>query len=377
MFKAFKRRQSHEEQVDELLSAYQDGQLTPAERARLEARLAVEPTLRKRLEGLRWTVAALGGLPEVELPRNFILSPAMASTPRPAARPRRRPTAPVFGWATAVATLLFLLLLAGDLFVVAPSLRRERAETITREPVTLTRVVSASEAEGLMVTPEVAPAPEMAATEAERPGRPEVEKEVALAMEAPTAMAEATAVPTQEPQVSMAEAPPPAPAAPEEEAVPAEEATQERFQAETPSPEATPLAAAAAPSAIQGTPSPTGVVTVTVTVTVEAAVVVTPELPAAEPTGRVPLVVSPPAEEEKTDTDRDAGPRALQEQEATALPEPVAVVPLEEMPAEAVRGEAAEGIPLWLRLVEIGLGLLVVGLAAATLIARRREAGPG
>jgi hypothetical protein len=375
MFKAFKRRQSDEEQVDELLSAFLDGQLTPAERARLEARLAVEPALRKRLEGLRWTVAALAGLPEVELPRNFILSPAMASTPRPAARSRRRPTAPVFGWATAVATLLFLLLLAGDLFVVAPSLRRERVETMAREPVTLTRVVSASEAEGLMVTLEVAPAPEMAATEAERPERPEVEKEVALAVEAPTALAEATAVPTQEPQVSMAEAPPPAPAAPEEEAVPAEEATQERLQAETPSPEATPLAAAPAPSAIQGTPSPTGVVTVTVTV--EAAVVVTPELPAAEPGKEVPLAVSPPAEEEKTDTDRDAGPRALQEQEATALPEPVAVVPLEEMPAEAVRGQTAEGVPFWLRLVEIGLGLLVVGLVAATLIARRRAARPG
>ena len=62
---------------DELLSAYIDGALTPREQARLEARLAVEPALRERLDALQETVMLLRQLPQVPAPRNFILSPAM------------------------------------------------------------------------------------------------------------------------------------------------------------------------------------------------------------------------------------------------------------------------------------------------------------
>ena len=39
----------------------------------------------------------------------------------------------------------------------------------------------------------------------------------------------------------------------------------------------------------------------------------------------------------------------------------------------AVAEEAAEGVPVWLRLVEIGLGLMVIGLATTTLILRWRS----
>jgi hypothetical protein len=39
-----------------------------------------------------------------------------------------------------------------------------------------------------------------------------------------------------------------------------------------------------------------------------------------------------------------------------------------------IEGEAAKDVPLWLRAAEIGLGLAVVALAAATFVARRRAA---
>jgi len=64
----------------------------------------------------------------------------------------------------------------------------------------------------------------------------------------------------------------------------------------------------------------------------------------------------------------------------------VAPVPSDTLPAETVPGsplsltpipdeteEAAEGVPIWLRLAEIGLGLAVIGLATATLILRWRS----
>jgi hypothetical protein len=111
-----------------------------------------------------------------------------------------------------------------------------------------------------------------------------------------------------------------------------------------------------------------------VTTTVEggAAVVGTPAPLVAEPEEELPMSASPPAEGERADS--DAGAHVLQEQEVTAVPEPVAVVPLEGAPPAAGTEEAAEGVSFWLRLVEVGLGLVVVGLAMATLIARRREA---
>jgi len=51
------------ERMDELLSAYIDGALSPRERARLEARLAQDAALRARLESLQRTVALVRGMP--------------------------------------------------------------------------------------------------------------------------------------------------------------------------------------------------------------------------------------------------------------------------------------------------------------------------
>lgn len=66
-------------QDDELLSAYLDGRLTPAEEARLEARLAAEPALRQRLQELRQVVQLLAQAPQLAVPRAFVLSEAQAA----------------------------------------------------------------------------------------------------------------------------------------------------------------------------------------------------------------------------------------------------------------------------------------------------------
>ncbi|MFN3763511.1 MAG: anti-sigma factor family protein, partial [Anaerolineae bacterium] len=106
------------EQVDEWLSAYIDGALSPRERARLEARLAQDADLRARLESLKRTVALVRGLPPVPAPRNFLLTPAMVRPPAPAAHrpaPMARRLAPALTFATAVSGLLCVILLVGNL----------------------------------------------------------------------------------------------------------------------------------------------------------------------------------------------------------------------------------------------------------------------
>lgn len=106
------------ERVDEWLSAYIDGALSPRERARLEARLAEDPDLRARLESLQRTVALVRGLPAVPAPRNFLLTPAMVRPPAPTVRQppsAARRLAPALTLATAVSGLLCVLLLVGNL----------------------------------------------------------------------------------------------------------------------------------------------------------------------------------------------------------------------------------------------------------------------
>ena len=107
--------------MDELLSAYIDGELSPRERVRLEERLAADPELRQRLEGLRRTVALVRELPQVRAPRNFLLTPAMVAPTRP--RPAlRRWLAPALTFATAVSGLLCVVTLTASLLAHGPSL---------------------------------------------------------------------------------------------------------------------------------------------------------------------------------------------------------------------------------------------------------------
>ncbi len=113
----FTQRTRERERRDELLSAYLDGELSAEERARLEAQLASDPALQAELEALRHTVALMHDLPQVPIPRNFILPQTMVARlrPAPSARPRRAWAAPLLTAATAVVSLLFVVVLAGDL----------------------------------------------------------------------------------------------------------------------------------------------------------------------------------------------------------------------------------------------------------------------
>jgi anti-sigma factor RsiW len=70
----------------ELLSAYLDDALSPAERAQVEARLATDGEFSAELEALRQTKALVAGLPLLRAPRSFALTHDKLRASRPARR---------------------------------------------------------------------------------------------------------------------------------------------------------------------------------------------------------------------------------------------------------------------------------------------------
>jgi len=94
----------------ERLSASLDGQLSRADAARLESRLASDPDLRAALDDLRTARGLLRNTPQRRAPRNFTLTPKMAGIRPPVPR-----SVPALGWASVVATLLFVFTLGTNL----------------------------------------------------------------------------------------------------------------------------------------------------------------------------------------------------------------------------------------------------------------------
>jgi hypothetical protein len=142
------------------LSAYLDKQLSPVEKAGLEARLEREPELKAALDDFRMTVRALRSLPAVKPPRNFTISQAQA---RAIAPPRR--VFPALRLATALAAFVFVAVIVGDFATnlaspaAAPEVpvtvvaQKSAAPTETlaplaaaQEAITVTREVSADSA---------------------------------------------------------------------------------------------------------------------------------------------------------------------------------------------------------------------------------------
>jgi hypothetical protein len=111
----------------ELLSAYIDNQLSPAEKAALEARLDQDVALRATLNDLRRTVRTLHSLPMVKPPRNFTLTAQQVG-----ARPRRGPLFPAFRLAAALCTLLLAVAVARD-FVTTGLSASSAAPLLTTE----------------------------------------------------------------------------------------------------------------------------------------------------------------------------------------------------------------------------------------------------
>ena len=108
-----KMGRSEHELVEESLSAYIDGELLAGEKARVEKHLEECGACSENLATLRQTVAMLRELPTVPAPMSFALRPAPVW-------PRARVTAPAWGYgllkgATALAALLLVLLIGGDL----------------------------------------------------------------------------------------------------------------------------------------------------------------------------------------------------------------------------------------------------------------------
>ena len=93
----------------EALSAFLDGQLPQRERILLEARLHSDAELSAALEELRRTRQVLRNLPRLRSPRNFTLSRQLVKQKRPSLR-----LSPVFGLASALASLLLLVIIVID-----------------------------------------------------------------------------------------------------------------------------------------------------------------------------------------------------------------------------------------------------------------------
>jgi hypothetical protein len=177
MVQLFARQGKEREQRDELLSAYLDDQLSAEERARLEAQLATDPALRAELDALRQTVALVHALPPVPLPHNFIL-PAQPR-PAPSMHPRRAWVAPLMTAATALAALLFVVVLAGDLLPFG-------AGGLARAPAVET-LLEAEAPQAAVATP---PASEEAEAEMRVEKTVLTEPAVEAPMEAPAELAE-------------------------------------------------------------------------------------------------------------------------------------------------------------------------------------------
>jgi len=136
---------------DELLSAYLDGQVSPAERDAVDAAIAADSAVRARAADLRATVALLHALPQPAPRRTFILTPEQAAAIRPARVPWITRLFPTIAAVSAVAAVLCLALIGGDLATGGFSSTKQIATTSrpaaeSVSDATTTRVTSAAAA---------------------------------------------------------------------------------------------------------------------------------------------------------------------------------------------------------------------------------------
>ena len=161
------------ERVEALLSTYLDGRTSRAEQALVERHLKSCADCTRNLATLRATVTAIQQLPNVRAPRSFALSRSMAK------QPRSTPWLyPVLRTATAVATLLFVIAVAGDVYtrgtlfstsarkfapaaVSSTSVAMQAAATPAQESAP--QVAPPPTSQALAVQPPPAPAPQAAA----------------------------------------------------------------------------------------------------------------------------------------------------------------------------------------------------------------------
>jgi len=162
------------------LSAYLDNALNNRERRQLETQLQSRAEMRAALDELRQIRQLLRQTPTLRVPRNFTLTPEMAGL-----RSRRSRSYPMFQLAFALASLLFVLVIAGELVLGNPAAlpntnlamapQAEMAEEAAPEEPVMEQAMPAEAAEEASGTE-----PEGART-AETPSVDTEEAEVALA----------------------------------------------------------------------------------------------------------------------------------------------------------------------------------------------------
>lgn len=123
-----------------LLSEYLDGRLDQNQRLRLEARLKASPELRSLMEDLRRTRIILRSSPRVCAPRSFKLTPQMAGI-----KPARR-IYPVFQFASALAGLFLVVILAMDFLVFGAMRLAKQPMQLAKEAMPLVTQIEKVEA---------------------------------------------------------------------------------------------------------------------------------------------------------------------------------------------------------------------------------------
>ena len=152
-------RRSNQMHLDELLSAYLDGELSPRAQEDLEARLASDSALQEQLDELRHTVGLLQSMPQEEVPRNFLLTPAMVTPDRVERRAETslrglfagRWAAPVLTFTTALSAFLCAFALLANL-----SLNHSGGLYFTSDDEPLFQVAMEEPVEGEAAAPEAA-----------------------------------------------------------------------------------------------------------------------------------------------------------------------------------------------------------------------------
>jgi hypothetical protein len=165
-------RANEHERVEALLSMYLDGRTSRAERALVEHHLKSCADCARNLAALSATVKAVQELPHVRAPRSFALPRSMAK------QPRSTPWLyPLLRSATAIATLLFVIVVAGDVYTRGTLSTSAPKAAPAALPSTLIAMQAAATpaqesapqaappptAQSLVVQPPPAPAPQVAA----------------------------------------------------------------------------------------------------------------------------------------------------------------------------------------------------------------------
>ena len=145
---------SRHEHMEEKLSAYLDGQLSPSERSAVESHLGTCGQCQWSLQTLRTTVQWTRDLPVVPVPRVFTIPVPVQLAPEP----RWRWSMPLLQGATALVALLFVFAVAGDLMMrgALPALAPRPEVALMPAPAS----DEASEAAEVRPQAEAPPAPE-------------------------------------------------------------------------------------------------------------------------------------------------------------------------------------------------------------------------